>query len=225
MKYDKIVELLKGKNIVIPMYIYKIFPKLGIDFEDFFFLMYLTTNGDEFIFDAKHLAEEFNVDIKKVMEFISILQTKKLIELKIVTNENNIMEEYISLELFYDKVSMELVEALNKSKEVTPKNIFEILERELGKTLTPMEYEIVKAWKERNYSDEIIREAIKESVYSGVANLRYIDKILYEWSKKGIKNREDIEKSRKDFRKKDENNDTPKKLDLFDYDWMEDSND
>ena len=73
MKYDKIVELLKGKNIVIPMYIYKIFPKLGIDFEDFFFLMYLTTNGDEFIFDAKHLAEEFNVDIKKVMEFISIL--------------------------------------------------------------------------------------------------------------------------------------------------------
>ena len=181
MKYDKIVELLKGKNIVIPMYIYKIFSKLGIDFEAFFFLMYLTTNGDEFIFDAKHLAEEFNVDIKKVMEFISILQTKKLIELKIVTNENNIMEEYISLELFYDKVSMELVEALNKSKEVTPKNIFEILERELGKTLTPMEYEIVKAWKERNYSDEIIREAIKESVYSGVANLRYIDKILYEW--------------------------------------------
>ena len=100
--------------------------------------------------NIKPSINDFNKnDIKKVMEFISILQTKKLIELKIVTNENNIMEEYISLELFYDKVSMELVEALNKSKEVTPKNIFEILERELGKTLTPMEYEIVKAWKER----------------------------------------------------------------------------
>ena len=58
-----------------------------------------------------------------------------------------------------------------------------------------------------------------------IARKEYIDKILYEWSKKGIKNREDVEKSRKDFRKKDENNDTPKKLDLFDYDWMEDSND
>ena len=51
-------------------------------------------------------------------------------------------------------------------------------------------------------------------------HITYIDKILYEWAKKGLKNKEDIEKNRKAFREKENNK--PKKVDLFDYDWMED---
>ena len=127
------------------------------------------------------------------------------------------MEEYISLDFFYEKVSINLIENINEVKEDNT-NIFEILERELGKQLTPIEYEIVKAWKESNYTDEIIKEAIKEAVYNGVANLRYIDKILYEWAKKNIKTKEDVEKNKKEFREKEKN----KKIDVFDYDWMED---
>lgn len=88
---------------------------------------------------------------------------------------------------------MNLVENINEKKEDSS-TIFEILEEELGKQLTSIEIEIVKAWKESNYSDEIIKEAIKEAVYNNVANLRYIDKVLYEWAKKGIKTKEDVEK-------------------------------
>ena len=115
---------------------------------------------------------------------------------------------------------MNIIEEINNEKEDTT-NIFEILESELGKQLSPIEYEIVKAWKTSNYSDEIIKEAIKEAVYNGVANLRYIDKILYEWAKKNIKTKEDVEKNKKQFREKEKN----KKVDVFDYDWMEDGND
>ena len=154
------------------------------------------------------------------MEYISILQEKKLMELKVVKNDKNIIEEYISLDLFYEKVAMNIIEEINNEKEDTT-NIFEILESELGKQLSPIEYEIVKAWKTSNYSDEIIKEAIKEAVYNGVANLRYIDKILYEWAKKNIKTKEDVEKNKKQFREKEKN----KKVDVFDYDWMEDGND
>lgn len=141
-------------------------------------------------------------------------------ELKVVKNDKNIIEEYISLDLFYEKVAMNIIEEINNEKEDTT-NIFEILESELGKQLSPIEYEIVKAWKTSNYSDEIIKEAIKEAVYNGVANLRYIDKILYEWAKKNIKTKEDVEKNKKQFREKEKN----KKVDVFDYDWMEDGND
>jgi len=218
MKYGKIMELLKDKNVVIPMYIYKLLPKLEIDFETFFFLMYLSNKGTKLAFDVKCLSEEFSCDIKTIMKYISILQEKKLIELEVVKNERNVIEEFISLEFFYEKISMNLIEKINKKEEKS--NVFEILERELGKTLTPIEYEIVKTWKERNYSDEIIKEAIKEAVYSGVPNLRYIDKILYEWAKKNIKTREDVEKNKKNYREKTNN----QKLDLFDYDWMEDEN-
>ena len=220
MKFGKILEIVKENNIVIPMYLYKMFPKLEINLETFLFLMYLNGKGQFLIFDIKRLSEEFCCDIKKVMEYISILQDKKLIELKVVKNDKNIIEEYISLDLFYEKVSINIIEEINNEKEDTT-NIFEILESELGKPLSPIEYEIVKAWKNSNYSDEIIKEAIKEAVYNGVANLRYIDKILYEWAKKNIKTKEDVEKNKKQFREKEKN----KKVDVFDYDWMEDGND
>lgn len=221
MKYGKIVNIVKEQNIVIPMYIYKLFPKFDIDLETFIFLMYLSSKGNKLSFDVMKLSEEFSCDIKTIMRYVSELQSKKLIELKVTKNEQNIMEEYISLDFFYEKISMNLIEDINDQKEETT-TIFETLESELGKQLTPIEYEIVKAWKESSYTDEIIKEAIKEAVYNGVANLRYIDKILYEWAKKGIKTKEDVERNKKQFRDKEK--EKTKKVDVFDYDWMEDSN-
>ena len=121
--------------------------------------------------------------------------------------------------MFYEKIALLSLETINK-KEEDDSNIFQLLEREIGKQLSTIEIEIVKAWKETGYSDEIIKEAVKEAVLNGVANLRYIDKILYEWAKKGIKTHEDVEKNRKEFRNKEK--EKPKKIDLFDYDWMDD---
>ena len=40
-------------------------------------------------------------------------------------------------------------------------------------------------------------DSVKEAVFNGVSNLRYIDKILYEWGKAGIKNVNDVEEMRK----------------------------
>lgn len=222
MKHDKLVNMVKDANIVIPMYIYKLFPKFNIELETFIFLMYLHSKGKKIPFDAMGLAEEFSCEVKDIMKFVSDLQTKKLIELKVVKNENNIMEDYISLDFFYEKVTMYLVEEINTKKKEEPTTIFDILQSELGRMLTPIEIEIVKAWKENNYTDEIIKEAIKDAVYNGVANLRYIDKILYEWDKKGIKSKEDVEKSKKQFREKEK---TQKVDDLFDYAWLDESSD
>ena len=63
--------------------------------------------------------------------------------------------------------------------------------------LLSIEYEIIKAWLDNNISEELIKEAIKEATYNGVSNLRYIDKILYEWGKIGIKSAKDVENNRK----------------------------
>ena len=55
---------------------------------------------------------------------------------------------------------------------------------------------------------------LKEAVFNGVNNLRYIDKIIREWSKKGIKTEEDVINDRKKFQTKKSNKE------LFDYDWL-----
>ena len=56
---------------------------------------------------------------------------------------------------------------------------------------------------------------MKEAIFNGVSNLRYIDKILYEWRKKGYATKADVEKGKKAFKKKD----TPNQ-EVFEYDWL-----
>ena len=54
-------------------------------------------------------------------------------------------------------------------------------------------------------------------------NLRYIDKILYEWGKLGIKTAKDVEKHRKKrAQRKEEEADSNIDLDIVDWDWFDD---
>lgn len=217
MNYTELKNIIESKNIVIPLYIYKKYEKLDIDLKTFLFLMYLGGNGKLIPFNINVLSEEYGSSIQEIMAFIDELQKSKLIELKVIKNEKNIIEEYISLDNLHDKLSLLMID--NFKQEEVKTDIFTILESEIGKQLSPIEIELVKGWKEYNYDDEIIKEAIKEAVYNGVANLRYIDKILFTWSKKGLKTLEDIEKNRRDFKKEEKKK---PKTDIFDYDWMED---
>lgn len=225
MKYGKISDIIKSDNITIPLYIYKEYPNLNINLETFLFLMYLYSKGNKIPFDIHKLSEEFFCDVKKILEYIDTLQKNKLIEIKVLKNDKNIMEEFIYLDFFYEKILLKVVgDTVEESKkEDEEDNVFSILEREIGKQLSPMEIEIVKAWKESNYSDEMIKEAIKESVINNATSLRYIDKILYEWAKRGITTKEKIEENRKNFRQREK--EKPKNIKPFDYDWLDDDDD
>ena len=78
-----------------------------------------------------------------------------------------------------------------------------------------MEYEIITGWLDSGYTEELITLALREATYNGVSNLRYIDKIIYEWGKKGIKTKEDVEKNKKQFKSNNE------KKEIFDYNWLD----
>lgn len=217
MKKDKMINLLKEKSIIIPIYIYKLYPQLNIDLETFMFLMYLYNSGDKIIFDAHKISEEFGVTLEKVLSYVDKLSNNKLINFCIIKNDKGISEEYISLEYFYEKLSLLLMDSNSNDTDNNSKTIFELIEREFGRVLSPMEYEIIKAWTENNISNELIEEAVKEAIFNGVTNLRYIDKILYEWQKKGIKNKHDVEENRQRFKKE-----KPEKMEVFEYNWLED---
>ena len=80
-----------------------------------------------------------------------------------------------------------------------------------------MEYEFINAWIESGMSEELIKEALKEATLNGVSNLRYIDKIIYEWTKKGYKTVSDVENNRM---KKDKEE---KKNYFFEYNWLDEN--
>ncbi len=221
MKSSKLIEILKKGNFVVPLYLFQLRDKFNIEFNEFIFLVYLTNLGDKIIFNPNSLASNLNLTLEEVLSYIDTLTEKGYITIEVIKNDKNVMEEYIVLDLFYEKLTNIMIDDINKSKIEDEKNsnIFEIIEKEFARPLTSIEYEIISAWLEDGTKEELILEAIKEAVFSGVCNLRYIDKILYEWGKKGIKTAKDVEKNRTEFKEKQEKKE---KLELFDYDWFDD---
>ena len=217
MNKDKLLNIIRSKDIVIPLYIYKLYDRLDLELNEFMFLMYLYNIDERISFNPQKFSDDFGISIQDVLLYVDKLSEKKLINIEVIKNDKNISEEFLSLVGFYDKISMLLIEStINDSDKNESLVIFERIEKEFGRVLSPMEYEIIKAWNENGISDELILEALKEAVFNGVNNLRYIDKILYEWQKKGIKTKEDVEKNKKEYKNKKE------KVEVFDYNWLED---
>lgn len=216
MKNSKLIEIFKNGNIVIPIYLLKNIDKLKLELNEFIFLMYLYNLGNKFLFDPNKFSDDLNIELTDVMNYISILTDKGFIRVEVLKNEKGLMEEVVLLENFYSKLALITMDEVNNQKQEVDSNIFEVIEQEFGRTLSPIEYEIIKAWLENNMSEELIKEAIKEATFSGVSNLRYIDKILYEWGKLGIKTVKDVEENRK---KRNNQKDKESDIDLEIVDW------
>ena len=222
MKGDKIVDILKSGNIVIPIYLLKNYKKLNIKLEEFIFLMYLYNKGNNRVFDPSLFSLEIGSDLEQIMCMVSVLTDKNYIKVEVRKNDKGLMEDVISLDDFYSKLSLLVVDEANK-QDSKDSNVFDMIEKEFGRTLSPIEYEIIKAWLDSHISEELIKEALKEATFNGVSNLRYIDKILYEWGKKGIKSKKDVLENKKHRNEKIEEKESKKiDLDIMDWDWFDD---
>lgn len=209
---EKIKELIQNRDMTIPRILFQNYKNIGITDQELIILIYILNTSD--IFNPKQISNELNITLNEVMAAMEDMSSKGITKLEL-KKIGNIRNEYINLDGLYEKLAFKI---LNKEEEKTT-SIYDIFETEFGRTISPMEYEIINAWIENGTSEETIILALKEATYNGVSNLRYIDKIISEWSKKGIKTREDVEKSRMNFKQKKENK---PKNDILDYDWLND---
>ena len=103
-------------------------------------------------------------------------------------NKNLIYNRLGSISL--NNLEQKLLQENNKAEEVeTEVNLISIFEEQFARALSPIELNIIKDWKNCEYSDEMIIKALKEAVKSQVLNFRYIEGILSNWAKNGIKQR------------------------------------
>lgn len=201
------MNLLKD-NIFIPKILLTNYKTLKIEDKELIVLIYLINNKDN-LFNPELISNDLKLTLPEVLEEIEKLNNADL--LTITTNKNNgLLEEVIDLSNLYKKLAYLVINEEEKKEDKS--NIYDTIEKEFGRQLSPMEYELISGWLD-DFSEEIIICALKEAVYNGASNLRYMDKILYEWNKKGIKTKEDVEKDKKNFKKN-------KKTEMFDYDWL-----
>ena len=207
MKTDNIINILKGKSIIIPNYLLLKYKELNINEKELIFLSYLVSLKD-LSFDIESFEKDLNFSKEEIITSLSSLEEKNIISV-IVKKENNIMKEYIDLTNLYNKVLNNILEEESDEEDVNL--IYSKIEEEFGRTLSPIEYETIKRWIDSGIKEELIYEALKEAILNGVTNLKYIDKILYEWNKKGITKRSDISKKKT----------ATQNQELFSYDWLD----
>jgi len=189
-----LVKLFKDKSFQINSQVLKNVKSLNLNINEFLLLIYFMNK--ELLLDLEDIKDVLGFTDEEVLNTYSELLTKNIIETKVI-KENGKVSEVISLDLFYDKL------VLNKREEKSnnSNDIFFKFESELGRSLSSIEYETINNWIDNGISEELIENALKEAIMRGAPNLRYIDKILYEWTKKNRKPEEEVKE-------------------LFDYDWL-----
>ncbi len=184
-----------------------------LSLNEFVLLMYFD-NGIEYVVNIKNIANSTKLKEHDIMLALSSLIEKKLVEIDVKKDEKNKITEIINLEGFYKNIKDETKIKLQEEKQ---SDIFSKFESSFGRTLSPNDYQIIKVWLDKFYEEELIIAALNEATYNGVDNLRYIDKILYEWNKKGIKKATDLKKNNdKDSKESVVINDS-----LLEYNWLD----
>lgn len=95
----------------------------------------------------------------------------------------------------------------NNKNKINEESLYSLVERNFGRTLSPLEYEEISQWED----NEITRYAIKEAVLRRALNIKYINAIIRDCEAKGIKTINNIKKI-----ETSENEPI-----LYEYNWLE----
>lgn len=193
-------KIFETKDFIVNANIIKNINHLDINLDEFLLILYFINISCDL--NTEDIKEKLGFDEEKAINTFSSLVNKKYIEM-VVTNKNGEVIEQIKLDPFYDRL------VLNSDNEKNNQSdIYSLFEREFARPLSSFEYELINKWSEQGVSEDTIKEALKEAILNNVRNFKYIDKIIYEWTKNGVKKRAREDKSSEE---------------MFDYDWLDDN--
>ena len=191
-------RVFETKDFIVNSNIIKNISNLDVSLDEFLLLLYFI-NVSSYL-NNDDIKDKLGFDDDKIFNTFSSLLNKKLIEMD-VSNKNGEVIEKIKLDVFYDKLAFNI-------KQENKSDIYSTFESELGRVLSSYEYELINKWLENGNSEKTIKEALKEAILNNVRSFKYIDKILYDWSKNGSKRKIRDEKNTEE---------------MFDYDWLDDN--
>ena len=206
-----IYNTLKKKDYMVKNFLLKIIKDADLSLNEAILIIYFM-NQETPILDIDNIKEEAYLTEEEIMEAYEKLVTLGILETKVIKKENGIREEIISLDGIIKSVSQDITK---EGKAKLTVDLFQKFEEEFGRSLSPMEYEIINNWLDTGTSEELILEALKEAIYNNVKSLRYIEKILLNWKDKGYKNKSDVSNGLMQ-----ESNDNVL-TDLYDFNWLD----
>jgi DNA replication protein len=208
MNKNMMLSWMKAGHLSVPKLLIKHYHQIGLDEKQFVVLLhvYMSTEEGCLFPTPEDLGENLSFTPNQCGELLSQLLTRGYLQIEQFQDESNIRFETYSFDCLWEKLIYFLFEEEEKvmetQKESEEKNSYSLFEQEFGRPLSPIECETLKMWiDEDGHSFVLIKAALREAVVSSKLSFRYIDRILFEWKKNGIKTLEQAKTYGEKFRK------------------------
>ena len=195
-------DAFKTGNLVLPSALLLHFKELFPSSEDFlvwqfFYLQNTTALGD---ISPSQIAEIIGKEVADVNQSISNLTENGLLQYRTI-ELNGEIELIFDASLAFERLDSLLDTQTPVATAPNPKNqlkdLVETFQQELGRLLTPFEIEdLSKTVKEDGIKADLIKEALREAVFNGKPNWKYIQAILRNWRHEGIQSVAQVEAKR-----------------------------
>ncbi|WP_449536712.1 DnaD domain protein [Ferdinandcohnia sp. Marseille-Q9671] len=235
MKMDNLIDLFEQGSISIPKMLMSSYRHLQLKEEEMMVLFHILTFMDSgnFFPTPIEISNRMTISETRCMEILRQLIQRGFLEINDGDDENRVIYEKYSLRPLWEKMLQQLLyQDMNDEKEKEKQvetNLYSIFEQEFGRPLSPFECESLAMWLDQDHHDPtIIKAALREAVMSGKLNFRYIDRILFEWKKNGIRTIAQAQSHSQKFRQYQNKNKQPEqnqqdnyKRTIPFYNWLE----
>ena len=164
-----------------------------------FYFLQNTTKMDDLA--PSQIANAIGKTVAEVNKSISNLTNQELLNMKTIKIADEIeilFDASPALEKLDQLLSVQETGEQTKNNPNQFKLLVDDFERELGRFLSPFELEdLEKSVNEDQTDPALIREALKEAVFNGKTNWKYIQAILRNWRKEGITNLHQVEEKKR----------------------------
>ena len=195
-------DAFKSGNLVLPSALLLHFKELFPSSDDFlvwqfFYLQNTTALGDV---SPSQIAEIIGKEVADVNQSISNLTENGLLQYRTI-ELNGEIELIFDASLAFERLDSLLDSQTSAATAPNSKNqlkdLVETFQQELGRLLTPFEIEdLSKTVKEDGIKADLIKEALREAVFNGKPNWKYIQAILRNWRHEGIHSVAQVEAKR-----------------------------
>lgn len=220
--YGSFMQALFFSNTVsVPKYFLAHYSELGLSNEEAILIIHIFGEVDNSNASApQSLAQRMNLDLAQVEKILASLAQQNLLAIekrwnssdKVWYNSYNFVGLINELaELWAIEQVKQFEEEQNQAKrsqsiqDPTTERLMRAFEQELARPLTQIECNFIRDWLSAHFTEEIILEALKRGVIAGIRNFRYLDSILREWEKKGLRTRTEIDADDAYFQTRQEN--------------------
>lgn len=197
-------EWLGSGSIAIPKLLLRHYKQLGLTEVEFMLLLHLHSFMEEGISfpTPAELSDNMTLTPAQCMETLRKLLQKGFVSIEEHVDQAILSEKY-SLKPLWEKLVSHLAsESAGGGRREEEQSVYTMFEQEFGRPLSPFECETLTMWMDQDGHDPaIIKAALREAVLSGKLNFRYIDRILFEWKKNGVRTIEQAKDYGKKFRK------------------------